>query len=897
MRYASKTIFVIVAALLMGIAPAAAQKVKKERKAKTEQTQQANKEAEQKQEEKAEQEAEQGAEQKELEAEQKEQSATKEKKDSVVLAPFDENAPMMKSDATPKLYHIRNVNIRGVEHMNENLIRSTSGLIPGDTIYLPSTYISNSITRLWGQRYFSDVKVGATIEGDSVDIELFVKERPRVYNWDFVGEGVGRGKQKDLAEKLKLRRGTELSDYVIDRNERLIKKEFVEKGFRNVEVKTEIENDPQMENAVNVTFHIDRKERVRVGEITFAGNEQFKAKRLRRAFKKTHQKSINIFQNTKLKMEDYEEDKNLLVEFYNSRGYRNATIVSDSIYDINEKRIGIHLNVTEGDKFYIRDVKWVGNSVYETDMLNNMFGVKKGDTYDKKSMHKRLGIGRETNPEEMSVSSLYQNNGYLMSQIEPTEIVVAKDTIDMEIKVFEGKPFTVNEVGITGNNRVNDEVIRRELTVYPGSLYNRQMLMYSLRQLTGMGHFDPENLQPDIQPVSDELVNINFPLAEQASDQFNIAGGWGSGSFVGSVGITLNNLSTRNLFKKGTWTPYPGGQNQKFSISGQTNGTYYKALAVSFTDPWVGGRKPNSFTFSAHWSEQNNAYYIWQDATMHFRTLGIAAGLGKRLSWPDPNFTLYIEAQYRRYALKNWDYFIMSNGSANDISLKVSFGRSTIDQPIYPRSGSEFSATLSLTPPYSAWDGIDYSDETLSEQTRYKWIEYHRWQFKGRWFQALTRNDKLVLMAAAEMGFLGHYNKNKVSPFERFEVGGDGMSGYTIYGVDIIGLRGYEDGALDPVNGNYSVAYNKYTMELRYPIILKPSSQVFALAFLEGGSGFNSWREFSPFKIKRSAGVGVRLYLPIVGLLGIDWGYGFDAPMNDSKPSGSQFHFTMGKSF
>ena len=893
MRYASKTIFVIVAALLMGIAPAAAQKVKKERKAKTEQTQQANKEAEQKQEGKAEQ----GAEQKEQEAEQKEQSATKEKKDSVVLAPFDENAPMMKSDATPKLYHIRNVNIRGVEHMNENLIRSTSGLIPGDTIYLPSTYISNSITRLWGQRYFSDVKVGATIEGDSVDIELFVKERPRVYNWDFVGEGVGRGKQKDLAEKLKLRRGTELSDYVIDRNERLIKKEFVEKGFRNVEVKTEIENDPQMENAVNVTFHIDRKERVRVGEITFAGNEQFKAKRLRRAFKKTHQKSINIFQNTKLKMEDYEEDKNLLVEFYNSRGYRNATIVSDSIYDINEKRIGIHLNVTEGDKFYIRDVKWVGNSVYETDMLNNMFGVKKGDTYDKKSMHKRLGIGRETNPEEMSVSSLYQNNGYLMSQIEPTEIVVAKDTIDMEIKIFEGKPFTVNEVGITGNNRVNDEVIRRELTVYPGSLYNRQMLMYSLRQLTGMGHFDPENLQPDIQPVSDELVNINFPLAEQASDQFNIAGGWGSGSFVGSVGITLNNLSTRNLFKKGTWTPYPGGQNQKFSISGQTNGTYYKALAVSFTDPWVGGRKPNSFTFSAHWSEQNNAYYIWQDATMHFRTLGIAAGLGKRLSWPDPNFTLYIEAQYRRYALKNWDYFIMSNGSANDISLKVSFGRSTIDQPIYPRSGSEFSATLSLTPPYSAWDGIDYSDETLSEQTRYKWIEYHRWQFKGRWFQALTRNDKLVLMAAAEMGFLGHYNKNKVSPFERFEVGGDGMSGYTIYGVDIIGLRGYEDGALDPVNGNYSVAYNKYTMELRYPIILKPSSQVFALAFLEGGSGFNSWREFSPFKIKRSAGVGVRLYLPIVGLLGIDWGYGFDAPMNDSKPSGSQFHFTMGKSF
>ena len=887
MRYVSKTIFVIVAALLMGVVPATAQK-KKERKAKTEQTQQADNKAEVKEENNTTEEQEK--------TEKAEETKAKEEKPKKEFN-FDEKAPMMNPDATPRLYYIRDVNVHGVEHMNENLIRSTSGLIPGDTIYLPSTYISNSITRLWGQRYFSDIKVGATIEGDSVDIELFIKERPRVYNWEIAGEGVGRGKQKDLAEKLKLRRGTELSDYVIDRNERLIKKDFVEKGFRNASVSTEIVDDKSMENAVNVTFRVNRGERVRVGEITFEGNNEFKAKRLRRAFKKTHQKSILFFQNTKLKDEDYQEDKNLLLDFYNSRGFRNATIVSDSIYDINDKRIGIHLNLVEGDKFYVRNVKWVGNSVYETELLNNMFGVKSGDVYDKKSMHKRLGIGRETNPEEMSVSSLYQNNGYLMSQIEPKELVVAKDTVDMEITIFEGKPFTINEVGITGNNRVNDEVIRRELNIYPGSLYNRAMLMYSLRQLTGMGHFDPENLQPDIQPVSDQLVDVNFPLIEQASDQFNIAGGWGSGSFVGSVGITLNNLSARDIFKKSAWTPYPGGQNQKFSVSGQTNGTYYKAIAASFTDPWIGGRKPNSLTISAHWSEQNNAYYIWQDATMHFRTLGIAAGLGKRLSWPDPNFTLYLEAQYRRYALKNWNYFIMSNGSANDISLKVAFGRSTIDQPIYPRSGSEFSATLAFTPPYSLWDGIDYGDKNLSEQTRYKMIEYHRWQFKGRWFQALTRNDKLVLMAAAEMGFLGHYNKDKVSPFERFELGGDGMSGYTIYGVDIIGLRGYEDGALDPVNGNYSVAYNKYTMELRYPIILKPSSQVFALAFLEGGSGFNSWREFSPFKIKRSAGIGVRLYLPIVGLLGIDWGYGFDAPMNDSKASGSQFHFTMGKSF
>ncbi len=810
---------------------------------------------------------------------------------------FDKDAPMMKQSGAPRLYYIRDVEVSGIEHIDKNQLRATAGLIPGDSIYMPSSYISNAITRLWSQRYFADVKVGATVEGDSLDLVIFLKERPRVYQWYFTGEGIGRSKQRDLMEQLKLKRGTELSDYVIDRNEKLIKKHFSDKGFRNVEVNTIIENDSVIENAVNVTFDIKRNDKVKIGKITFSGNEQFDDKRLRKTFKKTHQKSINFLRSTKFKEDEYKEDKNLLLDFYNSRGYRNATILSDSIYKIGDNRIGIHLDLAEGEKFYIRNVSWVGNSVYETDMLDRMFNVKKGDTYDKKSMHKRLGVGREMNPEEQSVSSLYQNNGYLMSQIDPTEIVVAKDSIDMEIKIFEGKPFTINEVGISGNIRVDDEAIRREMAIYPGQLYDRSLLMYTLRQLMGMGHFDAEQLQPDVQPITDDLVNINFPLTEQASDQFNIAGGWGSGSFVGSVGITLNNLSTRNFFKKGKWVPYPMGQNQKLSISGQTNGTYYKAISASFTDPWVGGRKPNSLTISTHWSEQNDAYYIWQSATMYFRTFGIAAGLGKRLKWPDPNFNLYLEAQYRRYALNNWDYFIMKDGVANEISLKIAFSRSTIDQPIYPRKGSEFSVIATLTPPYSAWDGRDYADQTMPDKVRYKWIEYHRWEMKARWFQALTRNQNLVLMASAEMGFLGHYNKHKLSPFQRFEIGGDGMSGYTIYGVDIIGLRGYDDGALDPVGSNYSMAYNKYTMELRYPVILKPSSQIFVLGFLEGGNGFSSWRKFSPFKIKRSAGVGVRIYLPVVGQLGLDWGWGFDAPAGQTKRSGSQFHFTMGQTF
>ncbi|MEE1099047.1 MAG: POTRA domain-containing protein, partial [Alistipes sp.] len=457
-----------------------------------------------------------------------------------------------------------------------------------------------------------------------------------------------------LMEKLKLRRGTELSDYVIDKNVKLIKAHFSEKGFRNAEVDVKIENDSIRDRMVNVTFIIDKKQRVKIGSITFSGNENFSEKRLRKTFKKTHQKSINIFKSTKLNEKDYAEDKELLLDFYNSKGFRNATILSDSMYVINDKRIGLHIDLSEGNKFYIRNISWLGNSVYDTDYLERIFSVQSGDIYDKKSMHKRLGIGREVNPDEMSVSSLYQNQGYLMSQIDPDEIVVGPDSIDLVIKIFEGKQFTINEVGISGNMRVDDEVIRRELYTRPGELYDRSMLMQTIRTLGSMGHFNPEAIMPDIKPVSNELVNVNWPLEEQASDQFNIAGGWGSGTFVGSVGITLNNLSIRNFFKKGAWRPYPMGQNQRLSISAQTNGTYYKALSLSFTDPWLGGKKPNSLTVSAYFSEQNDAYYVWQSATRYFRSTGIAVGLGKRLTWPDPYFTFYGELSYQRYNLKDW---------------------------------------------------------------------------------------------------------------------------------------------------------------------------------------------------------------------------------------------------
>ena len=807
---------------------------------------------------------------------------------------FDLSTPIL-TEGDGKLYYIRKVNLHGVKYLNHSILKASAGLQEGDSLYLPSKFISNAMQRLWAPRYFSNIQIGATIEGDSLDLEVFLRERARILKWDITG--VSKSKKKDLMEEvLKLRRNTELSDYVIDKNVKLIKEHYSEKGFRTCEVDVRITNDTTYEQCVNVTFDINQGPKVRVGVINFEGNDAFEDKRLRRTFKKTHQKSILFFQNRKLLKDDYEADKELLLDFYNSRGYRNASILSDSIYYIDDETLGIDIKVSEGNKYYIRNINWVGNSVYTTEQLSQMFGVQSGDVYDKKSMHKRLGIGKEMNPEEMSISSLYNNNGYLISQIEPAEIVVGPDSLDLEIRIFEGKPFTVNEVGITGNVRVDDEVIRRELYVRPGELYNRALLMQTMRTLMGMGHFDEQAIVPDIQPVSDELVNINWPLQEKASDQFNIAGGWGSGTFVGSVGITLNNLSIRNFFKKGAWRPYPSGQNQKLSISGQTNGTYYKALSLSFTDPWLGGRRPNSFTLSGYISEQNNAYYVWQKATMYYRSVGLFAGFGKRLHWPDSYFTFYGELGYQHYGLKGWDSFIISDGNANTLSLKLLLQRSSVDAPFFSRSGSEFTLSVQATPPFSLWDGKDYADPALSDQDRYRWIEFHKWLLKGRWYFPLTQNQNLVLMLGAEMGYLGHYNKDKVSPFERFEIGGDGMTGYNIYGVDIIALRGYEDGALDP-SSYYSVAYNKYTMELRYPIILKPNSSIYVLGFLEGGSGFNSWKEFSPFKIKRSAGVGVRLFLPVVGMLGIDWGYGFDPAFGKTERSGSQFHFIMGQQF
>ena len=814
------------------------------------------------------------------------------------------NAPMLDYEH-PKQYIINKVKVSGIKYLDPEVVASMSGLTKGDTIMIPSDYLSSTLKTMWNQRIYSDVQILTEPVGDSVNIEIVLRERPRVYDWKI--EGVRKGQMSELLETLKLKKGSELSDFVLNSSKDAIRKYFAEKGFYNADVSVRLENDTTLENVVNVFFVVDRKNRVKIGKIDFEGNTALSDRQLRRSFKKTHQKSINIFKGAKYKEKDYEEDKENLIDFYNSRGYRNATILSDSVYRINDKRLGIALKVDEGNKFYYRNVSWTGNSVYETRQLNDMLGISKGETYDKKTLHKRLGIGKHADYEDMSsISSLYQNNGYLFSSIDPGEVVVGEDSIDINVKIFEGKQAKINEVKISGNHRVNDRVIRRELYVRPGELYNRALLMQTIRQLNQMQHFDPEKTSPgiDLVPNSNELVDISFPLEEVASDKFEISGGWGSNMFVGSVGVQLNNVSLKNFFKGSEWRPYPHGQNQQLAIRGQTNGSYYKAISLNFTEPWLGGKKPNSLTVGLYYSDETDAYYAWQSGNRHFRTIGVSVGIGRRLSWPDRYFTIYNEISYQAYNLKDWSSFLVTNGTSNIFALKTVLARNSVDSPIYPRTGSEFSLSLTLTPPYSLFQkNVDYADPNLPDYKRYKWIEYHKWQFKAQWYYPLTNNNKLVLMARAEMGYLGSYNKNKPSPFEGFDVGGDGMSGYNVYGVEIVGLRGYENSALTPYTytadgrADYARAYNKYTMEIRYPFILKPSSTIYGLVFAEGGNACKSWKEFDPFLIKRSIGVGARIYLPIVGMLGIDWGYGFDKAVGQTERSGSQVHFIIGTQF
>ena len=805
------------------------------------------------------------------------------------------DAPLIDYN-TSKDYIIRNIEVYGANFVNHRMLLGTAGLTEGEVITIPGTTISNAINKIWAMRRFTDVDIQAEPIADSIDLHIYLTEHPQIYQWGF--EGIRKGEMTTLKDKMKLKQNTELSDYILEKNSNFIRDHYIQKGFRNVTVDTRITNDTIYENAVNVTFVVNKGEKVKIEEIIFEDNTEFTDKRLRRAMKKIHQRSINFFQNSKLKEKEFEEDKTNLLDFYNSRGYRNATIVSDSVYVISPDRIGLVIKVDEGKQYYYRNITFVGNSKYPTEYLSQLLGIKPGDIYDKKTLYKRIGYGSEDNAQDMStINSLYQNDGYLASQVTPTEIIIGSDSIDLEIRIFEGEQYTINKVDISGNGKVNDEVIRREVYTRPGELYNRSMVMRTITQLAAMGHFDEMALQPNMQIVQGaNKVDIGWPLQEKASDQLPITGGGGAGMLIGSASVALNNFSVKNMFKKGAWRPYPHGQNQRLMLSAQSNGTYYSAVSLSFTEPWLGGKKPNSLSVSAYWSEETTNYYNTNTRDQFFRAMGVTAGLGRRLEWPDQYFTLYNEIGYQAYQMRDWDYFLFQNGWSNIITLRSILSRSSVDSSIFPTSGSSFTLSLALTPPYSLFTKKDYSK--MSDQDKYRWIEYHKWGLNAEWYYPLSNDNKLIFMAKLGMGYLGSYNKYKVSPFEGFDVGGDGMSGYNVYGVDIISMRGYDDGSLTPSSGNnYARAYNKYTAELRYPLLMETNTNIFGLVFAEAGNAFTSWQNFNPFEVKRSAGVGVRLFLSAIGQLGIDWGWGFDRAYGSSEPSGSHFHFVIGQQF
>ena len=828
----------------------------------------------------------------------------------------------------PKKYIVGGVTLEGNEHFSKDQILQVAGLQKGMEVTVPSEEMSSIVERLWLQRFFDDVAIVVDSIAPSKDTAFFkirIIERPRVSRWTF--SGVKSGEEKELRERLNFRRGSEFSDYVAKTSTDIIKRYYKEKGFLNVKVDVTTQKDTIIRSAIRAHFAVDRGEKVKIKTITFNGADNVKESKLVRSMKKTRDGRLqNFFSSKKFNEKEYDNDKRALIGVFNEAGYRDARIVKDTMYYVEPGRLQIDFEIDEGKKYYFRDITWTGNSVYPAETLNDILMIEKGDVYDVVTMEKRLfGGGKQT---EYNVSSLYRDNGYLFFQVQPVEMNIEGDSVDVEMRVVEGKPATLNNIVINGNDLTNERVIRRQLFTRPGYLFSQSAFERSIREIASMGQFDPEAIMSEggysmIPNQYNNTVDLVYNVTEKPSSQLELSGGWGGNTFVATVGVSFNNFSTRRLFDKTAWRPVPLGDAQNLAIRFQTNGTYYTSLSASFSEPWLFGKKPTSLNTSLYYTRQTNSYIYYNilNNDEYMEVYGFAAGIGKRLKWPDSYFVLYNQFSWQTYKLQNWAYqFLFNTGISHNLSYTLSLTRNSTDQQIYPREGSDFSFSLQLTPPYSllrkkdrgvldadgnptkvaSWRDINY--DLQSSQDRYRWIEYHKWSFKGAVYTKLVGD--LVLMARAQFGYLGYYNRNwGYSPFEGFRVGGDGMSGYDTYGSEIISLRGYENYSLTPyglssynTTGNYYAGnvYDKFTVELRYPVILQPQSTIYALLFLEGGNCWSDIRDFNPFQIRRSAGVGVRVFLPMIGLLGVDWGYGFD---NFDGNGGSQFHFVIGQQF
>ena len=848
--------------------------------------------------------------------------------------------PVINYSADPTIYVLGGVTIDGVrDEQDVSTIISMAGLVVGQEITFPKAdnEITRAIQSLWEQRLFSDVSIAAdSIVGNKIYLHLQLATHPLLTEVTF--NGVKKTEREDLEERVRLKQGSQISVDVIDRVKYIIKSYFEEKGFKNVDIEVLQRDDPAHANQVLLDININKNEKVKVHRIYFTGVDKSMEGSLKKAMKKTREvgKLRNIFSSKKFIAEKYDADKVAVIDKYNSWGYRDAYIVKDSVVPFDEKHVDVYLTIDQGGKYYVRNISWVGNTVYSSDALSNSLQLRRGDVYNQELLKKRLGFDM-SKADDDAIANEYYNHGYVFNRIIPVETNVVGDSVDLEIRIREGKQATLNKVNIMGNDHVFEDVIRRELRTKPGDLYNKEALMRSLRDLATMGHFDAEKLDPSVVPdESNGTVDITYNLTSKSTDQLEFSMGYGPTGVTGRVAVKFNNFAIQNLFKREGARNFflPQGEGQSVELAAQTNGRYYQQYSLSFMDPWFGRKRPNQLSVSLFYSKQtdvnsnyyNSAYYNnyysrlygygsssnyynyadYYDPDKYVQVLGGSIGWGKRLRWPDDYFNFSAMLTYQRYILKQWQYFIMTDGNCNNLNLTLSLSRNSADQPFFPRRGSDFSFSVSATPPFSLWDGKDYaslanntSSATYLQEMKekYRWVEYHKWKFRLKTYTALTKADKCpVLMTRTEFGLLGYYNKHKPSPFETFYMGGDGMSGYSYnYATETIGLRGYDNGALTP-QGAEGYAYSRLSMELRYPLLLG-STSIYALGFLEGGNAWTSCSQFNPFDMKRSAGVGLRLFLPMIGMMGIDWAYGFDKVQGSKRYSGSQFHFIIGQEF
>lgn len=785
-------------------------------------------------------------------------------------------------------YEIGGVTVSGVQYLSKSVLAHVSGLEVGDKIEVPGTKITEAMEKLWEQGLFSDIQISATkiIDG-KIFIDIYLQEQPRLSRFSF--SGVNKTEAEDLREKVNLIRGSQVTSNLLSRTERIVKDHFIAKGYLNTDVVILQKEDTLMANSSILDVKVTKNEKVKIREIVFQGATVLPEKKLRRSLKETKQKTwYNVFKTSKYIEKNVEEDLDNLLVKYNELGYRDARVLGDSLYHNDDGTVGLIIKIEEGKQYFFRNINWVGNTKVPTELLSTNLKIQKGNVFDQTLLDNRLSYDPD------AVNNMYLDNGYLFYSATPVEVNVEGDSIDIEIRIYEGPQARINKVTIVGNDRTNEHVIRREIRSKPGDLFNRSEVMRSVRELAQLGFFDAEQIRPLPKPnQEDGTVDIEYQVVERANDQIEISGGWGAGMVIGTLGVRFGNFSARNLFNKDAWRPLPSGDGQNLSLRAQSNGKYYQAYSGSFVEPWLGGKKPNSLSVSLYHTVQTNGRQAADPTRQAMQISGATIGLGRRLTWPDNFFTLMNQLSFQRYKLEDWSYFLIKNGISNNFSLSTTFGRNSTDQIIYPRRGSNFAMTLQITPPYSILNKKDYS--TLSEEDRYRWIEYHKWTFKGSWYTKLwsVGEDKdFVLATKAEFGYLGFYNSFARSPFEGFEVGGDGMMGYSYYGRDVIALRGYANGSITPAKG--ANLYDKFTMELRFPISLNPNATLFALTFLEAGNAWYEFKDFNPFKMMRSAGFGVRIFLPMFGMMGVDWGYGFDEIPNSPGKNGSQFHFVLG---